>query len=107
MGINNKKTMNDYTIYCTEDQTKKALELGAPIELWSEYHKKQEHDFKLDTPIPCKQFTNGYCVASCPTAEQMIGWLEEQGVWVHFCKPNQRPTLLSFSISNINKPVET
>lgn len=25
------KTLSDYTIYCTESQTKKALELGAPI----------------------------------------------------------------------------
>lgn len=25
------ETISDYTIYCTEEQTKKALELGAPI----------------------------------------------------------------------------
>lgn len=52
--------------------------MGAPIQLWSEYYKTQEHDFKLDTPIPCKHFTEGYHAASCPTAEQMLGWLEEQ-----------------------------
>lgn len=42
------KTISDYTIRCTEEQTNKALELGAPIEL--------------------------------PTAEQMIGWMEGQGI---------------------------
>lgn len=26
--------MNRYTIYCTPEQTKKALELGAPIEVF-------------------------------------------------------------------------
>ena len=48
--------MNQYTIYCTPEQTKKALKLGAPIE----YQLKGA--FKI------------------PTAEQMIGWLEEQGI---------------------------
>ena len=40
--------MEKYTIYCTQEQTLKAIELGAPIE--------------------------GIFI---PTAEQMIGWLEE------------------------------
>lgn len=68
--------MNRFIIFCTEEQTKKALELGAPIELESEYYNPTENDFKLDNPIPCKSFTNGYHYAKCPTAEQMIGWLE-------------------------------
>lgn len=34
----------------------------------------------------------------------MIGWLEDKGIWIHFSKQNQRPSLLSFSISNINEP---
>lgn len=70
--------MNRFTIYCTEGQTCKALELGAPIELESEYYNPTENDFKLDNPIPCESFTNGYHYAKCPTADQMIGWLEEQ-----------------------------
>lgn len=73
--------MEQYTIYCTESQTRKALELGAPIELESEYYHPTENDFKLDNPIPCKSFTRGYHYAKCPTAEQMIGWLEEQCVY--------------------------
>lgn len=69
--------MNRYTLYCTESQTRKALELGAPIELESEYYHPTENDFKLDNPIPCKSFTKGYHYAKCPSAEQMMRWLEE------------------------------
>lgn len=70
--------MNRFTIFCTEEPTRKAFELGAPIELESEYYNPTENDFKLDNPIPCESFTNGYHYAKCPTAGQMIGWLEEQ-----------------------------
>lgn len=59
------KAMNQYTIYCTEAQTKKALELGAPIKATF-----------LDVD---KKFEYEGCHILIPTAEQMIGWLEEQG----------------------------
>lgn len=58
--------MNKYTIYCTEAQTKRALELGAPIEL-----KKHTYFDYSSTPY---SYEDGEI---CPTAEQMIGWLEE------------------------------
>lgn len=51
-------TMTDYTIYCTNTQTDKALALGAPIEF-------QEDASMDDGKSPIR-----------PTAEQMIGWLE-------------------------------
>lgn len=70
--------MDEFTIWCTPEQTRKALKLGASIELESEYYNPTEHDFKLDNPIPCEIFTNGYHYAKCPAAEQMIGWLELQ-----------------------------
>lgn len=57
--------MNRYTIYCTESQTKKALGLGAPIE-----------EFCGIFPTAS---INGI-IYDIPTAEQMIGWLEEQAV---------------------------
>lgn len=65
------KTISEYTIYCTPDQTRKSLELGAPL-------------FKY-TSIP--NFAEVIEVAYCeyyeiPTAEEMIGWLEEQGVLI-------------------------
>ena len=56
--------MEQYTIYCTEKQTNKALELGAPIEV--------DFQFNSKTVIINKK---AYIV---PTAEQMIGWLEGQ-----------------------------
>lgn len=47
--------MNEYTIYCTQEQTLKAIELGASIE--------------------------GIFI---PTAEQMLGWLRSQGMKFYF-----------------------
>lgn len=89
--------MNGYTIYCTKEQTKKALELGAPIDILPNYA-----EYRMFPLVKCKDGNERPCIF--PTAEQMIGWLEEQGIWIHFCKPNQRPELLSFSISNIKEP---
>lgn len=74
--------MNRYTIPCTKEQTIKALELGAPIILESEYYTPTENDIKLDKPIPCESYTCGYHYAKCPTTEQMIGWLEDQGLHI-------------------------
>lgn len=67
--------MNDYTIHCTEAQTKKALELGAqiinyPIQMAPYGVPKYE-----------RQLPSGKRIAYVfPTAEQMIGWLEEKNV---------------------------
>ena len=62
--------MNRYTIYCTEEQTKKALELGAPISnavgMIDIVNKKYFFDSKGNFII-------------IPTAEQMIGWLRTKG----------------------------
>lgn len=55
--------MDRFTFFCTEEQTKKALELGAPIE-------KVCHSLT-------KEWEN-----KIPTTEQMIGWLEEHKVFV-------------------------
>lgn len=76
--------MDEFTVYCTPEQIRKALELGVPIRLESEYYHPTEHDLKLDTPIPCKLFTTGYHYAKCPTAEQMIGWLRSKDIQFHF-----------------------
>ena len=65
--------MNRYTIHCTEAQTRKALELGAPISSIKNAYTRDD--------IP--HFTNGkvgdeWTLYFIPTSEQMIGWLEEQ-----------------------------
>ena len=65
------KTINNYSIYCTSEQTKKALELGAPIEIKTIEEAPKDWQGKA-----C--FTGMATCAKFPTAEQMLGWLEEQ-----------------------------
>ena len=52
--------MERYAIYCTAEQTKKALELGAPIHALYIEGNHELWEYKI------------------PTAEQMVGWMEEQ-----------------------------
>lgn len=59
------KAISDYTIFCTEEQTRKALEVGAPIKATF-----------LDIP---NKFKYQGCDVEIPTAEQMISWLENLG----------------------------
>lgn len=62
--------MNRHITYCTEAQTKKALNLGAPLEIG-----------EGKGTILCRlQNYHTYKKCVIPTAEQMIGWLEEQGM---------------------------
>ena len=60
--------MDEYTIYCTEEQTRKALELGAPIE-----HAKVVDTINGNSTRIPEENGEFYLI---PTAEQMIGWLE-------------------------------
>lgn len=64
--------ISDYTITCTEEQTKKALNLGAPIE-----YKKFKYHYR---GLLCEKDE-----LIIPTAEQMIGWLEEQEGFSNIC----------------------
>lgn len=63
--------MKRYTNYCTEEQIRKAFELGAPIEILPNYTEFRGFPF-----VKCQDGNERPCVP--PTAEQMIGWLEEQ-----------------------------
>lgn len=69
-----EQNMNRYTIYCTEAQTKKAFNLGAPI--------MQYKSAYISESVPhCVEYEGGTRIVTVfPTAEQMIGWLEEQGI---------------------------
>lgn len=66
--------MKRYTIYCTPEQTKKAFELGAPID-------NSSNNFDSDCSDNIELLSNGL-YAIIPTAEQMVCWLEEQGLIV-------------------------
>lgn len=73
--------MNRYTIYCTEEQTRKALELGAPIEANKDYSNGNLPETLCVYGDIVKK--DAYGIGECtilhiPTAEQMLGWLEEQ-----------------------------
>lgn len=61
--------MDEFTIYCTEEQTKKARELGAPIEIKTIEEAQKDWQGKAF-------FTGMATCAKLPTAEQMIGWIE-------------------------------
>lgn len=67
--------MNNYTIYCTEGQVKKAFELGAPIEILPNYI-----EYRMLPFVKCTDGNERPCVL--PTAEQMLGWLEEQKIFI-------------------------
>lgn len=62
--------MNKYTIYCTTKQTEKAFKLGAHVE---EDCSTLRHDASRTTYINDRYY-------SYPTAEQMLGWLEERDI---------------------------
>lgn len=66
--------MFNYTIYCTEEQTRKVLELGAPL---IRFYSTGCSDF-INTLIISD--TEAYAI---PTAEEMIGWLEEQEIFIN------------------------
>lgn len=81
--------MDRYTIYCTEEQTKKASELGAPIE--------------YETLGGSSNFGMQYPVT--PTAEQMIGWLEEQGIYIDIEHINNYCAMVSITDQYIGNPI--
>lgn len=66
--------MDDYTIYCTKKQIKQAFALGAPLEFFDmfKYEENSLPKFVRKNIFDIEEF------CYCPTAEQMIGWLEEQ-----------------------------
>lgn len=65
--------MDKYTIYCTEEQTKKALKLGAPILMTPE-------EFIEELPHFNMMIEGENASIILPTTEQMFGWLGEQGI---------------------------
>lgn len=65
------KTISDFTIYCTESQIKRAIELGAKME----YAKVIDTIYGNSIRIP--EETGEFY--QNPTAEQMIGFILESG----------------------------
>ena len=63
--------MNRYTIYCTPEQTRKALEIGAKIIT----EPNCIHTLSQFRGV----YNDGETFFHLPTAEQMIGWLRTKG----------------------------
>lgn len=79
--------MNGYTIKCTEEQTKKAFELGAPIKANKDYSNGNisETLCVYGEIVDKNEYGIGECIILViPTAEQMIGWLRSKNVLFHF-----------------------
>lgn len=71
--INYENNMDEYTIYCTEEQTKKAFELGAPI---NTIGCTRGEIPLLDGYVELVVMDdNTSIIGEIPTAEQMLGWL--------------------------------
>lgn len=84
------KTISDYTIYCTPEQTKKALALGAKIKTaMSKYNasiankncEQGKESFDEYQKKGIIFLSNGFSAMAyiIPTAEQMKGWLRTKG----------------------------
>lgn len=69
--------MNEYTIRCTKEQIKTALELGAPIEHSSICYEG------YDIIGYSKDYVS-QIYGIIPTAEQMLGFLRSKGIKFHF-----------------------
>lgn len=77
------KTIDEYTIYCTEEQTKKAFMLGAPL-ITMRYDEVFESGpvihFDRHKELKHLSKNGGSQCAYIPTAEQLIGWIDDQGI---------------------------
>lgn len=68
--------MNEYTLYCTKDQTKKVLELGATLtEDRSDWFNTANHICVGDTIF-------GDIWYHCPTVEQMFGFFRSKNIHI-------------------------
>lgn len=93
--------MQGYTIYCTEEQTRRAYKLDAPISTIWKYN--QDISMVFPTDEDKQSFLNAnrysylystgesnvdkYVCGLIPTTQQMIGWLLSKGVFIDLpCK---------------------
>lgn len=71
------KTISNYSIYCTPKQARTAFELGAPI-FPIKSRRTKETVISSDDVISYDE--DFFTYVTNPTAEEMIGWLETQGI---------------------------
>lgn len=76
--------MIQYTIYCTPEQTKKALGLGAPIITfgYGDLGNAEDEILKMNRQaVLSRKDDNSIIVGQIPTTEQMLSWLEENDIF--------------------------
>lgn len=69
--------MDNYTTYCTEEQVRHAIGLGAPIKLFCKDYIHGHINY-IGSPISIGHVLIHNDLYYAPTTEQMIGWLEQQ-----------------------------
>lgn len=81
--------MRKYSCYCTAEQTRRAFLLDAPIETIhysndyiKRFSKEINEESLLKSNIAIIHNEDGIHAGVIPTAEQMVGWLEEQGLFI-------------------------
>lgn len=95
--------MYKYIIYCTPEQVKKALKLGAPIQKHASYYTVAPHTHicpvkdldELDKSSPI--INDDLFIV--PTAEQMLCWLEEQGFIIEIILSDENENPWTFTIN--------
>lgn len=70
--------MEQFEIRCTPQQTQKALQLGAPIIKVDTFDKRLIYGSNMCYPLTEADYPYAIYPYAIPTAEEMIGWLEEQ-----------------------------
>lgn len=77
--------------YCTKEQVKKAFKLGNPIITfgYGDLGDAEAEILKLNRQVVLKRNEdNSIIVGQIPTTEELIDWLEEQGILV-LAEPSQ------------------
>lgn len=83
--------MNKYRITCTPEQVRKAYSLGAPLMTfgYGDLGDTKDAILRLNGQVEVGNTENGgILVAQTPTAEQMVGWLEDKMGVKDFCVCN-------------------
>lgn len=83
--------MNKYRITCTQEQVRKAYSLGAPLMTfgYGDLGDTKDEILRMNGQVEVGHTENGgILVAQTPTAEQMVGWLEDKMGVKDFCVCN-------------------
>lgn len=89
--------MNRFTIFCTPKQAKKALELGAPIKTVKTVRTK--NTVLSEDIIEYDEDTFTYAIP--PTAEEMEGWLLENGITL--CITVLTKNIIDYALRKVNE----